>query len=636
MLEFASMFQSGMILQQDCRIPVWGKADPGKKVRLTFAGQVLGVLTDGDGNWRGTFSPVSGSFREYEMELSSGDDKIVLEHILVGEVWICAGQSNMQHSLSATPQFEFAKLDREQYAISQLSVSTTENHVPQSSVKCSAWAPCSDEKLLGNYSAMGYFFARELADRLHIPVGLINIARGGTVVEAWTPKYMYDAEPERFAHQLDRIRQCEGLKFAKGKEEFTAATAVMRHKDTGNEGFGKGWASVDLVTDDAWRPFPVPNANCVLFGDMNGAYWFRRDVEIPAEWLGAELELRLGIVDDLDTTYFNGVQIGFTGPDTPDPWGVKRVYPVPAELVREGRNVIAVRNFDEQQMGGLMGPELKLVNKTTEESIDLSGTWLVRAEKILHQIEYPVETFSYYEPSSLFNGVIAPLAPFAIRGVIWHQGENNTWNSEEYEKYLSIMVPGWSRAWNREGELPFLAAQLGGCHGRASVPAESSFAAVREGVRRAAQNVPNLICVTLAGIGDRRDVHFPDKYSAGRRLAAAAFAKVYKTLEDEYAFGPMIRCAKKEDGGKTVRLDFDYCSTLSFRNGDFAEQIAIAGSDGIYHWIDTVEAHGDSLYLTCSAVPHPEKVRYAWADNPIANLINQNGLRACPFEITID
>lgn len=631
-LRFASPFQSGMILQQDMPIRVWGKTAPGRKVKVVFAGQALGTLADENGNWRGTFSPVSGSMEEYEMTLSAGTDSVTLEHVRVGEVWLCAGQSNMQHALKDTPLFELAKMQKDDYPIAQLRVSMSESGEPQDECRA-VWTSCRDERALAEYTALGWFFAYELADRLRVPVGIVNVSRGGTTVEAWTPKFMYETDPRKFAKELAWIEHAKNMEFAYGTDRFAEVTSVMRHKDTGNEGFAKGWAAMDAPEPELWRPFPVPNCNAVLFGANNGAYWLRRDVDIPEHWLGKDLTLELGVIDDLDTTYFNGEQVGFTGPETKDPWSVKRVYTVPARLVRPGRNVIAVRNFDEQQMGGMCGPELRIV--CGDEKLDLAGEWQIRAERILPQIEYPENTFSYYVPGSLFNAMLHPVARLSVRGVIWHQGENNAWNSGQYGKFFPLMIEGWRRAFGRP-DLPFVAAMLHGHSGRARVPAESSWAEIREAVRTAGRDISGVTAVTLADIQQTGDVHFRNKYSAGKRMARAALADVYGKMKPDEVFGPSFRSASVSPDG-AVTLFFDHADGIRFRDGDSTEQFALAGEDGVFRWADTVLPcpGAGTVLLRCAAVPAPRRVRYAWATNPKTGLVSGAGLPAYPFEAEI-
>lgn len=500
--------------------------------------------------------------------------------------------------------------------------------------ECNAvWHSGKDEKALGNFTALGFFFACELADRLHVPVGLVNISRGGTTVEAWTPRFMYEADPVRFAKELAWIEHAKNMTFAAGTPEYGDVISVMRHKDTGNEGFAKGWANPDVPEPEQWRPFPVPNFNAILFGEKNGAYWLRKEIEVPESWLGKDLMLELGIIDDLDTTYFNGTQVGFTGPETKDPWGVKRVYPVPAGLVRKGRNVITVRNFDEQQMGGMCGPELHLV--CGEEKIDLSGIWQIRAEKILHQIEYPENTFSYYVPSCLFNAMLNPVSRLAIRGVIWHQGENNAWNSEQYGKFFPQMIQGWRKAFGRD-DMPFIPALMHGFSGRAPVPAESSWAEIREAVRRTAKTLPDVTAVSLADIQEAHDVHFHNKFSAGKRMARAALANVYHKMDPKEVFGPAFSSVSAA-ADASVTVHFDYADGICFRDGDGTEQFALAGKDGVFHWTDTALpcAGAGTVVLRCHSVPVPAKVRYAWATNPKMKLCNGAGLPAEPFESDI-
>lgn len=367
-ITIASVFQDNMVLQCDRPVPIWGRAAPGEAVTVSFAGRSMTARADTHGRWRVTLAPLTASAEPSAMTIT-GDRELTLRNVLVGEVWVASGQSNMQFALkhASGGSGEMARADDPQIRLVALKPRWSKD--PSESLS-GAWQTCRPETA-GDWSAVAYFFAREIRRRLDVPVGIVQSAWGGTPAEAWTPIETLRAEPARYA--------------------------------------------AHLALHDKYLPFSQET----------------------------ELTLRLGAVDDLDTTYFNGVKIGATGFEVPEWWEFQREYRIPPALVKAGRNTLAVRVFDERNAGGLSGPLISLL-KAGAPPVNLAGVWKLRAERILAPLPPAVFQHLPHIPAFLYNGMIAPLVPFAMRGVIWYQGENNVSRAVEYRTLSSgTSACGW-------------------------------------------------------------------------------------------------------------------------------------------------------------------------------------------------
>lgn len=620
---FASVFQNNMVLQRDMKLPVWGKAAPGEEVTVEFSSQKKKTSADSEGNWKVVFEPIKASSKPAEMKLTSKQASVALKNILVGEVWICSGQSNMAWTLANSDggKDELAH-NASCQEIRLLQIPKTYAAEPQITIDAE-WKECTAETV-ENFSAVAYFFGKELHRKLNVPIGLVNSSWGGSLVESWTPLKSYHADPEKYAFELKH--HADASKYT--LEEVNAMREELENKtrlaDPGNKGEARGWASPDADLSD-WRDAEVPGYLEETYGEADGAFWFRRDVEMPQSWSGKELTLRLGAVDDLDTTYFNGVKIGATGSEVPDWWAFQRVYKVPANLVRAGKNTIAVRVFDERYAGGLTGPEIKLVNG--EESIDLAGVWKSIIELKITPLPIPAGLYAHHTPSYLYNAMIAPLIPFAIRGVIWYQGESNERNAEKYADLFQLMIKAWRKEWN-QGNFPFLFVQLANYMTRKHDPTVTpTWAKLRES-QRSALTLPNTAMAVTIDIGDAMDIHPKNKKDVGLRLAYAALNMSFG-LKDVVPSGPHFKSAEILNSGK-VRLKFDFADGLNFKDGDSKENFKICGADKVFKWAEA-KIEGNDVIVWNYSVKSPICVRYAWNNNPTANLYNAAGLPASPF-----
>lgn len=632
-MKLSSIFGDNMVLQRGVPVPLWGWAAPAEKIAVTFAGQTVRGAADDAGQWRVTLAPLQAG-GPFEMCVEGNDASTVLTNVLVGEVWLASGQSNMQAPMSwvnnAEQEIFDANFDKIRlFTVAQAAVVETPREVQGS------WSVCSP-KTAGNFSATAYFFGRELHRKLGVPVGLINSSWGGTPAESWTSREGLRSLPS-FKEAVDKYER-NLVNFEKDMAEYQAklkAGEVEKHypADPGNMGFEKGWAAPETDLGD-WGTINVP---CYWQGqglDFSGVLWFRREVEVPAEWAGKELRLNLCPCDKFDTTYFNNVKVGEMGRENPNAWSTPRAYTIPAGVAKPGRNTLAVRVYSHSYSGGIMGSsaDLNLGPAEAPESgrIRLSGAWRYKVEHnfgkvIPFELQQPLGPGHSHSPYSLFNGMIAPLIPYAIRGVIWYQGENNRAEAGKYHALFSTLIGSWRKAW-RQGDFPFLFVQLPNYLQTSDQPEASQWAELRE-AQLMTLRTPNTGMAIAIDIGDAADIHPKNKQDVGKRLALNALNRVYG-FKDVVPSGPLFAGARAEGNG--IRIRFTYAEGgLTAKDGPL-KGFAVAGADGRFVWAEAV-IEGDTVLVVSPQVPKPVAVRYAWANNPVCNLYNKAGLPASPF-----
>jgi sialate O-acetylesterase len=624
-----------MVLQQDAKVPIWGKAASGENVTVEFLGQTHVVTTSKNGSWEIRLNPLKAG-GPYTMTIR-GRNTIILKNILVGEVWVASGQSNMDMfvigCLNGDKEISAAKYPR----IHLFNVDHTPAIAPTKDLmKTPGWSECSPASV-PYFSAAAYFFGRKLHKDLNVPIGLINSSWGGSNAETWTPAQAFNTHPS-----LRPIYQQLILNPSKSREGGRKAYVKVLHdwevtthrNDPGNKGVELGWAKTDF---DAigWKTVQVPGVWENYGPDweqLDGVVWFRKNVEIPASWSGKNLYLDLGVLDDFDTTYFNGKQVGAIGSETPAYWAAVRKYVVPGALVKAGKNVIAVRIFDHFMDGGFKGGNLTLGPVAGGKPISLAGPWPAKIEHksqpIYPEYRKPVDNGipgDYNTPTALYNGMIFPVIPYAIRGVIWYQGESNAGQGESYSVLLTALIEGWRNAWG-QGDFPFLVVQLANFLARQPQPTDDAWAHLRAGQAKAVREVKNSGLVVTIDVGDAADIHPKNKQAVGHRLALAAEYITYG-WKIPYS-GPVYRSMTQE--GNRIRVKFDHTDGGLVVKGNKLEGFAVAGETKKFVWAQA-RVEGDTVVVWADAVPKPVAVRYAWAYNPAATLYNAADLPAVPF-----
>ena len=650
-LKLSSIFTDHMVLQQGVDVPVWGTARPRQRVSVEFAGQrVTSEPADSDGRWRATLKPLKASSTPQELRASSDDGaSLTVRDVLVGEIWIGSGQSNMQWplNLSRDAQDEIAAAKfpniRLFTVLNRGGVEPQENVTPRESIPeaertpaHSQWVACTPESA-GPFSAVLYFFGRHLRRELNVPIGLINTSWGGTPAESWTSRAALNAEPalKPLLERNDKL----AADFPRYKEEYKLLMRQWEDEwlniDPGNKGEPQGWARPGHDTSD-WQTMRLPILWERLGLNIDGGVWFRLDIDVPAAWSGKDLSLQLGPVDDFDTTYFNGDRVGGIDRETPEWWAVPRTYPVPGRLVKAGKNTIAVRVWDWAYDGGFRGTaeQMRLVRGGTSDFIPLAGDWLYKIEIALPQVTerdtappptppQPIHPGHEWYPGALYNGMIHPLIPFAIKGATWYQGESNADRAEQYRTVFSAMIRDWRKRWGYD--FPFLFVQLANYMPAKREPGESTWAELRE-AQSIALKLRKTGQAVIIDVGDAADIHPTNKQDVGRRLALAAESIAYgrKVTYSGPAFDSM------RINGDTVRLSFTHTGGGLVARGGALKGFALAGADRKFHWADaTIE--GETVILRSPKVSQPVAARYAWADNPEATLFNKEGLPASPF-----
>ena len=633
-LKVATIFGDHMVVQADKAIPVWGWAKPGTKVEVKLLDAKAVTATAGkDGRWMAKVSSVKTG-QTGTMTVSAGDAKIVSKDVLVGEVWLCGGQSNMEWKVTGSnnAKEEIAAANYPQ--IRMFTVTKTVAGLPATDVQ-GQWEVCSPETA-GQFSAVGYFFGREIYKQLKVPVGLIHSSSGGTPVESWMPLKSMKGHPlckdiiKRYAVVAkalavsDEKRKEVRAEYAKKMKEHRASVAK---KEYPNKGFEQGLAKASY-DDASWKSMEIPSNwedSVKEMRGLDGVVWFRKTVTVPAAWAGKEISLKVGQVDDVDITYFNGEKVGSTNLS----YMAKRDYTVPGKLVKAGKNTIAVRVTDRKDGGGIWNGTLSVSRKDADtKPIDLAGAWKYKVTVPVRPLSKPRRPFNLtgWTPSGLYNAMIYPLAPYPIQGVIWYQGESNASRSEQYAFLFPQMIRDWRSLW-QDDELSFFYVELANHMKRADQPGvASNWALLRESQRKALE-LPRTGMATAIDIGDAEDIHPRNKQDVGKRLALSALGVEYgKAIVHK---GPSLKSATPK--GDSATLVFNDVADGLKANTPLEKCFGVKGADGEWAWADAKIVGKDSIVLKGKAGTKIVAVSYAWADNPAAPLYNSEMIPAVPF-----
>jgi sialate O-acetylesterase len=484
-VKLPAVVSDNMILQRGMKVPIWGWAEPGEKVEVRFGIYSYGwrTTTDKDGKWMVKIGPLEAG-GPFEVVIK-GNNTITLKNLLVGEVWVCSGQSNMEWPVrqSANAEQEIAAADYPSIRLFAVERKVAEQ--PQSDC-VGSWQLCSPQTVPG-FSAVAYYFGRELHKELDVPIGLIHSSWGGTPAEAWTSSRALKKLPD-FKDAIEEIEQVLVNPEPFQKEYERQMFEWQKKIDFSGPGYGpEGRDCTDVDFDDAdWAQMELPKHwEQAGLSTFDGLMWFRKEVEVPKSWVGKELVLELGPIDDMDATWVNGIRVG--GYDGPGHWRTNRKYKIDSKLIRFGRNVIAVRVLDTGGGGGIYGSaeqmKLKPAGTTDETAISLAGRWRYRKgydlKLIPPQPRPPVGVNHQNAPTALYNGMIAPLIPYGIQGAIWYQGESNAGRAYQYRKLFGSMIQNWRNDWG-QGDFPFLFVQLANFMAVNPEPVESAWAELRE------------------------------------------------------------------------------------------------------------------------------------------------------------
>lgn len=628
-VKLSPLFSDNMVLQQQTKAPVWGTTKPNRKVEILTSWDQKKYVAQADnrGRWKTEVTtPVAGG--PYNITISDGK-KVKLSNVMIGEVWVCSGQSNMEMQVEGwgkVNNYLKEKEEAENYPnIRFLLVEKATSPVPVNDIKAAenGWQVCSS-KSVADFSAAGYFFGRDLHKYCNVPIGLIDTSWGGTYIETWTSKEALATMPS----MQDKLEVLKELPISKEEREkkFHSDVESWKKEIAGiDKGFANDkalWATTDLE-DATWQIMKVPG----LMQDQglkgfNGIVWFRKTIDIPASWAGKELTLNVGVIDDNDFTYFNGVQVGHT-----EGWMTPRSYKIPKELVKKGKAVIAVRVMDTGGSGGINGsPESISLHRSQSDVIRLAGDWKYQVSLNIKEIpQMPANTANEPNiPSFLFNAMLHPLIPYSIKGAIWYQGEANTGQAYQYRELMPLMITDWRNRWGYN--FPFYMVQLASFTAPQTTPVDATWAELREAQTQTLHLQNTGMAVTI-DIGEAFDIHPKNKQEVGRRLALATRAQTYG--EKIPYSGPLYDTYRIE--GNKIRIYFNHTDGgLKTKNNEVPKGFTIAGVDHKFHWADAI-IDGNTIVVSSPEVDFPIAVRYAWADNPINNLYNGANLPASPF-----
>jgi sialate O-acetylesterase len=491
--------------------------------------------------------------------------------------------------------------------------------LPNETAKHSSWSVCSPETV-GDYTAVGYFFARRLHQDLKVPVGLVSSNWGGTIIEAWISGDSLKTHPD-FKARVEKMQVAakdpeQAKSLARKIDAWTKAYSEMQKTPAENY---QGVA----VDDSSWGTQKLPGYwEQQGFKDIDGVAWYRRKVTIPDQWKGKALELSLGVIDDADVTWVNGTKVGENGR-----WDAKRLYRVPASLVNTNELSIAVKVTDGNLGGGIVGDADKLsIGPVGETPISLAGEWKFTLEPATEKVgprPKGVGT-NQNQPMVLHNAMINPLIPFSARGTIWYQGESNGGRGRQYRTLMPLLVNDWRRAWGND--MSFYWVQLANFQAPREQPYDSQWAELRE-AQSMTLSLPKTGQAVIIDIGEARDIHPRNKQDVGKRLALIALAKDYG--KDVKYSGPMYKSMLVE--GERIKIQFDFAEGLAVKDGGELKRFEICGEDQTFYWADA-QIEGQDVVVSSSKVKSPVAVRYAWAENPEGcNLTNETGLPASPF-----
>lgn len=629
-------FADGMVLQRDVQVPVWGWADQGETVRVTLykdsqpLKQAKSQVTQ-NGKWKVELSrmkaggPYKLKIESYKSNRESEiTDQVVLADVLIGDVFLCSGQSNMELQVSRCMDLyrdEVSVYHNDQ--IRYLKLPHQYNYVrPQEDVVVKPWTAVNP-KTAPEIGALCYFFAKYMQEHENVPVGIINSSVGGTKVEAWMGQ-------ENLCRFADYRNEFSALKYHQenwpdsvNKVEIAAGQAwehQMIRLDTivnkwRSESYDySSWQSVDVFKPFTWnadgkRPAP-------------GSYWFRQIVELPLSEAGKSGLIRVGAMADADSVFVNGRFVGYTSYQYPP-----RIYRIPEGVLREGQNEVMVHLMAQNGSPSFISEKLYQI-EVGDKIYPMSNQWTYAVGSTMSR--KPVSTYFVDTPSALYNAMIAPFKDFAFRGMVWYQGESNVGKSQTYQEYLEAMIAEWRQQFGRD--LPLVIVQLAGFQQRHDQPVETNQAALREAQRLAALSIPKAGLATALDLGEWNDIHPQNKKELGRRV----FLQMRKLSYGEkrlVSSGPQVDKIRLKDNH--IEILFDR-KTGKLKAASSLKSIAVAGSDGKYVWAD---AYTDGDYVVVVKIPEglkPVSVRYAWDDFPECTIYNVDGLPASSFMITVD
>lgn len=620
-LELPLLYSHGTVLQRGQPMRVWGWDTPGTTVTVRFDGEKATAVANAKGRWQATL-PAHAAGGPYVLKVSDGHVSRRVGDVLVGDVWLCSGQSNMEHTVAQARHADAEELWADDPSIRQFKVLRSASTTPQSRLQGGSWVAASPTTV-SKFSAVCWFFARKMQRRTGVAQGLINSTWGGSTIQAWMDAGANHVNEHDVATRLHAEEAAEQAKMAKTRQRLQRWPDLP--VDIKTVDGVPTWAASKLDVS-SWANIPVPaDWETVGYYDMDGVAWYRTHFTLTAAQAAQGVTLGLGKIDDSDDSYVNGHLIGHTR----NLWKRTRIYKVSPNVLHAGRNTIAVRVHDLMAGGGIHGAAKNLyVEFASGRRHSLAGTWKFHPARVKL---VPVVKRKWL-PTLLYNAMIHPMAGYPLRGIVWYQGAQNALIGEQaaraYRGQFQALIKLWRVAWNRP-KLPFMWVQLANFDAGEDTPTSSPWATLRAS-QSAALSLPDTGQVVTIDIGSSDTIHPLDKQDVGLRLALVACRLVFG--DDIVDSGPVFR-SLRQDGDK-LAISFDtQGETLAVREGgQDVRGFEVAGADGHYYPA-RARIQGPVVVVFSPQVPHPVAVRYAWSEDPVhADLVNRDGLPAGPFQ----
>ena len=608
------LIRDSMILQRDSKINIWGWASKGEKIKIKFNGKNFKTTTASDGKWSLQLPPMKAG-GPYTMNIDASND-LVITNILIGDVWLCSGQSNMVHQLKLHSVRYVDEIASANYpAIRHFWIPTmTDLNGPHDDLPTGYWKSANPEDVL-EFSAVAYFFARKIYEKYHVPIGLINASVGGTPIEAWTSEEGLKEFPNIYA----TVQKNKDTTYV---NNITIKLPTDNHKKETDLGMIGSWYDPAYIPKE-WRTINIPGYwEDQGVKDLDGVVWYRREIDVPEAMTNIPAKVFLGRIRDADFLYINGKMVGNTTYQYP-----QRRYQIPANVLKPGKNIFVVRVINNSGRGGFV-PDKPYCLLAGKDTVDLKGYWQYKVGDVFLPGSSIGNNFSFQDqPTALYNAMVAPMINYTIKGFLWYQGEANSSRAKEYTTLQPALITDWRNKW-KEGSIPFLFVQLPNFMEVNYLPSESQWAELREAQLKSL-SVPNVGMAVTIDLGEWNDIHPDRKKEVGERLALAA-EKIAYGEKDIVSSGPVYQSSTIE-GNKVIISFTNTGSGLITNDGEELSQFAIAGADKKFVWAKA-KIEGDKVIVWNDNVPNPMYVRYAWADNPDnPNLYNKEGLPASPF-----
>ena len=618
-----ALISDGMVLQREANTKIWGWADEGEKVTIGFNGKTYHTSAGSDGKWEVVLSQMKTG-GPFTMSIEA-NNRITLKDIMIGDVWVCSGQSNMELSMERVKyRYPDVIANSDNPAIRQFVVPDAYNFKqPQEDLKSGHWVSANPESIL-EFTAVGFFFAKDLFEKYSVPIGLINTSLGGSPAQAWLSEEALRDFPE-YLETAIKYKNDDFIEQIIERDNAIHDEWYNRLQQT-DEGLHEGklpWFN-NAYDSSEWATMDIPGywADHDELGPLNGVVWFRKEIHVSDSMTSKPAKIWLGRIVDADTTYVNGEVVGSVSYKYPP-----RIYDIPSNLLKPGLNIITIRVINNAGRGGFFLDKPYELS-TKEETINLKGPWQYKLGAVMEPL--PDKTYIQWKPLGLYNAMIAPLLNYRIKGVIWYQGESNADKPHEYHELFSALIADWRMKWCQEA-FPFLYVQLANFMESRNVPGESDWAELRE-AQLQTLFTPNTAMAVTIDIGEWNDIHPLNKEDVGKRLALAAQKLAYG--EDIVYSGPIYK-SMKIDGNKIILSFTNTGSGLSTQGSDELKHFAIAGIDKKFIWAKA-KIEGHKVIVWNDHITNPVAVRYGWADNPEgANLYNKEGLPASPFRTEI-